>query len=197
MGAVAAVAGARAAVPLQLPRARSRSHPVHERLRQERLCLHQSGDGWLRDGDCRCALRIPRGICRGLRVLDHPDLADLDARLSVVEVLDGALSRAGLHGGADHRGEPTIGRRSVPEAGGGGPACGPGPRYPRFNADATQAAGSYGGVMFMIAAVALIIVSIVFVGWPSSMYLMAQTGRFSYRLTPERYVMIVASFSAA
>jgi len=78
-----------------------------------------------------------------------------------------------------------------------GLACGLGARYPRFNADATQAAGSYGGVMFMIAAVALIIVSIVLVGWPSSMYLMAQTGRFSYRLTPERYVMIVASFSAA
>ena len=78
-----------------------------------------------------------------------------------------------------------------------GLACGLGARYPRFNADATQAAGSYGGVMFMIAAVALIIVSIVFVGWPSSMYLMAQTGRFSYRLTPERYAMIVASFSAA
>ena len=78
-----------------------------------------------------------------------------------------------------------------------GLACGLGARYPRFNADATQAAGSYGGVMFMIAAVALIIVSIVLVGSPSSMYLMAQTGRFSYRLTPERYVMIVASFSAA
>jgi len=78
-----------------------------------------------------------------------------------------------------------------------GLACGLGARYPRFNADATQAAGSYGGVMFMIAAVALIIVSIVFVGWPSSMYLMAQTGRFSYRLTPERYAMIVVSFSAA
>jgi len=78
-----------------------------------------------------------------------------------------------------------------------GLACGLGARYPRFNADATQAAGSYGGVMFMIAAVALIIVSIVFVGWPSSMYLMAQTGRFSYRLTPERYAVIVVSFSAA
>ena len=78
-----------------------------------------------------------------------------------------------------------------------GLACGLGARYPRFNADATQAAGSYGGVMFMIAAVALIIVSIVLVGWPSSMYLMAQTGRFSYRLTPERYAMIVVSFSAA
>ncbi len=78
-----------------------------------------------------------------------------------------------------------------------GLACGLGARYPRFNADATQAAGSYGGVMFMIAAVALIIVTIVLVGWPSSMYLMAQTARFRYRLTPERYAMIVTSFSAA
>ena len=72
-----------------------------------------------------------------------------------------------------------------------------GARYPRFNADATQAAGSYGGVMFMIAAVALIIVTIVLVGWPSSMYLMSLTGRFRYRLTPERQAMIAASFSAA
>jgi ABC-2 type transport system permease protein len=78
-----------------------------------------------------------------------------------------------------------------------GLASGLGARYPRFNADATQAAGSYGGVMFMIAAVALIIVTIVLVGWPSSMYLMARTGQFRFRLTPERQAMIVASFSVA
>jgi ABC-2 type transport system permease protein len=78
-----------------------------------------------------------------------------------------------------------------------GLASGLGARYPRFNADATQAAGSYGGVMFMITAVALIIVTIVLVGWPSSMYLMSLTGRFRYRLTPERQAMIAASFSAA
>jgi len=78
-----------------------------------------------------------------------------------------------------------------------GLASGLGARYPRFNADATQAAGSYGGVMFMIAAVALIIVTIVLVGWPSSMYLMSQTGQFRFRLTPERQAMIVASFTAA
>ncbi|HYJ93466.1 MAG TPA: hypothetical protein VEV86_02545, partial [Vicinamibacterales bacterium] len=66
-----------------------------------------------------------------------------------------------------------------------------------FNADATQAAGSYGGVMFMIAAVALIIVTIVLVGWPSSMYLMSQSGQFRFRLTPGRQAMIVASFTAA
>jgi ABC-2 type transport system permease protein len=78
-----------------------------------------------------------------------------------------------------------------------GLASGLGARYPRFNADATQAAGSYGGVMFMIAAVALIIVTIVLVGWPSSMYLMSKTGQFRFRLTPERQAMIAASFSAA
>ena len=49
----------------------------------------------------------------------------------------------------------------------------------------------------MIAAVALIIVTIVLVGWPSSMYLMSQTGQFRFRLTPERQAMIVASFTAA
>jgi hypothetical protein len=78
-----------------------------------------------------------------------------------------------------------------------GLASGLGARYPRFNADATQAAGSYGGVMFMIAAVALIIVTIVLVGWPSSMYLMSKTGQFRFRLTPERQAMIAASFTAA
>ena len=78
-----------------------------------------------------------------------------------------------------------------------GLACGLGARYPRFNDDATQAAGSYGGVMFMIAAVALIIITIVLVGWPSSMYLMSQSGQFRFRLTPGRQVMIVASFTAA
>ena len=36
-----------------------------------------------------------------------------------------------------------------------GLATGLGARYPRFGADATQAAGSYGGVMFMILAVLL------------------------------------------
>jgi ABC-2 type transport system permease protein len=78
-----------------------------------------------------------------------------------------------------------------------GLAAGLGARYPRFNADASQVAGSYGGVMFMIAAVALIIVTIVLVGWPSSMYLMSLTRQFRFRLTPERQAMIAASFSAA
>jgi ABC-2 type transport system permease protein len=75
-----------------------------------------------------------------------------------------------------------------------GLAIGLGARYPRFGADATQAAGSYGGVMFMILAVLLIIVTIVLVGWPSSIYMMSKTGQYRFRLTPERQMMIAASF---
>jgi ABC-2 type transport system permease protein len=78
-----------------------------------------------------------------------------------------------------------------------GLATGLGARYPRFDADPTQAAGSYGGVMFMIAAVLLIIVTIVLLGWPSSIYLLSQTGQFRYRLTPERQMAIAACFSGA
>lgn len=78
-----------------------------------------------------------------------------------------------------------------------GLATGLGARYPRFDADPTQAAGSYGGVMFMIGGVLLIIIIIALLGWPSSMYLLAQTGRFRYRLTLERQFEIVAAFTAA
>jgi ABC-2 type transport system permease protein len=52
-----------------------------------------------------------------------------------------------------------------------GLATGLGARYPRFGADANQVAGSYGGIAFMILAVLLVIVMIVLVGWPSSVYL--------------------------
>jgi ABC-2 type transport system permease protein len=52
-----------------------------------------------------------------------------------------------------------------------GLATGLGARYPRFDADATQVAGSYGGVAFMIQAVLFVVVMIVLVGWPSSLYL--------------------------
>ena len=45
---------------------------------------------------------------------------DLDARLPVVEVLDGAAARVPLHRGADDRGQSTSRCRSVPEAGRGG-----------------------------------------------------------------------------
>ena len=56
-----------------------------------------------------------------------------------------------------------------------GLAAGLGARYPRFAEDnASQIAGSYGGVAFMILAVLFIIVNIVLLGWPSSVYLLAQ-----------------------
>ncbi len=53
-----------------------------------------------------------------------------------------------------------------------GLATGMGARYPRFGADnATQVAGSPGGVAFMIAAVSYIIVMVGLLGWPSSLFL--------------------------
>jgi ABC-2 type transport system permease protein len=58
-----------------------------------------------------------------------------------------------------------------------------GARYPRFGADASQAAGSYGGVAFMVQAVLYIIVMIGLLGWPSSVYL----------LTRVRHVPLLAS----
>ena len=58
-----------------------------------------------------------------------------------------------------------------------GLAVGLGARYPRFNADVTQVAGSYGGVAFMIQAVLFIIIMILLLGWPSSMYLFQRVRR--------------------
>ena len=52
-----------------------------------------------------------------------------------------------------------------------GLAAGLGARYPRFGADPSQVAGSYGGVAFMVQAVLFVMVMIVLVGWPSSIYL--------------------------
>ena len=76
-----------------------------------------------------------------------------------------------------------------------GLATGLGARYPRFGADATQAAGSYGGVMFMILAVLLIIITIALVGWPASIYMMSKTGQYRFRLTPERQAIITVTLS--
>jgi ABC-2 type transport system permease protein len=55
-----------------------------------------------------------------------------------------------------------------------GLAVGLGARYPRFGADPSQVAGSYGGVAFMMQAVLFVIVMMVLLGWPSSVYLMQQ-----------------------
>jgi ABC-2 type transport system permease protein len=59
-----------------------------------------------------------------------------------------------------------------------GLAVGLGARYPRFGADPSQVAGSYGGVMFMMQAVMFVIVMLVLIGWPASLYLLQhQRGR--------------------
>jgi ABC-2 type transport system permease protein len=53
-----------------------------------------------------------------------------------------------------------------------GLATGMGARYPRFGADnASQVAGSYGGIAFMVAAVLFVLVVVALLGWPSSVYL--------------------------
>ena len=56
-----------------------------------------------------------------------------------------------------------------------GLAMGLGARYPRFGADVSQVAGSYGGVAFMLQAVLFVMVMIGLLGWPSSLYLLHQT----------------------
>ncbi len=56
-----------------------------------------------------------------------------------------------------------------------GLATGLGARYPRFSADnASQVAGSYGGIAFMVMAVLYVLVIVGLVGWPSSVYLFHQ-----------------------
>jgi ABC-2 type transport system permease protein len=59
-----------------------------------------------------------------------------------------------------------------------GLATGLGARYPRFAADnASQVAGSYGGIAFMVIAVLFVLTIVVLVGWPSSVYLFHQIRR--------------------
>ncbi|HEV8316662.1 MAG TPA: hypothetical protein VGQ10_04605, partial [Vicinamibacterales bacterium] len=76
-----------------------------------------------------------------------------------------------------------------------GLATGLGARYPRFGADPTQAAGSYGGISFMILGVLYIIVMIVLLGWPSSFWLFSRLR--GLRLTTARELLMAASFAAA
>ena len=53
-----------------------------------------------------------------------------------------------------------------------GLATGLGARYPRFAADnASQIAGSYGGIAFMVIAVLFVLAIVALVGWPSSVLL--------------------------
>ncbi len=56
-----------------------------------------------------------------------------------------------------------------------GLATGLGARYPRFAADnASQVAGSYGGIAFMVMAVLFVLSIVALIGWPSSVYLFHQ-----------------------
>ena len=76
-----------------------------------------------------------------------------------------------------------------------GLAIGLGARYPRFGADASQAAGSYGGVAFMVQAVLFIIVMIALLGWPSSIYVL-QTFR-AVPFTATQLGLMTLSFTTA
>jgi len=76
-----------------------------------------------------------------------------------------------------------------------GLAIGMGARYPRFNSDPTQVAGSYGGVAFMIQAVLFVIVMIVLLGWPSSIYLFRRIRRFPIRTSQE--LLMIGCFASA
>jgi ABC-2 type transport system permease protein len=76
-----------------------------------------------------------------------------------------------------------------------GLAIGMGARYPRFNADPTQVAGSYGGVAFMIQAVLFVMVMIVLLGWPASVYLFQRFRRLPIRTSQE--LLVVGCFTSA
>src|SRR5205814_8046776 len=76
-----------------------------------------------------------------------------------------------------------------------GLAVGLGARYPRFGADPSQVAGSYGGVAFMMQAVLFVMAMIGLIGWPSSVYLLQQLrGR---ALSGSQLSLIVLCFSGA
>jgi ABC-2 type transport system permease protein len=76
-----------------------------------------------------------------------------------------------------------------------GLATGLGARYPRFGADPNQVAGSYGGIAFMIVAVLLVIITIVLVGWPSSVYMSRAARGMPFRTT--HLLQISAGYIAA
>jgi ABC-2 type transport system permease protein len=76
-----------------------------------------------------------------------------------------------------------------------GLAIGLGARYPRFDADPTQVAGSYGGVAFMIQAVLFVIVMIILLGWPASVYLFQRARRFP--LTTSQQMLMIGCFASA
>ena len=71
-------------------------------------------------------------------------------------------------------------------------------RYPRFSSDnATQVAGSPGGVAFMIAAVSYVIAMVVLLGWPSSVFLW-RLSRLNVRpFRPDEIALIAVCFATA
>ena len=77
-----------------------------------------------------------------------------------------------------------------------GLATGLGARYPRFAAEnASQVAGSFGGIAFMVMAVLYVLVVIALVGWPSSVYLFHQARHLP--LDPVRQTQIGSCFALA
>jgi ABC-2 type transport system permease protein len=76
-----------------------------------------------------------------------------------------------------------------------GLAVGLGARYPRFGADPSQVAGSYGGVAFMMQAVLFIMVMIGLLGWPSSIYLLHQVRGVPF--TVAQQLLMPTSIAAA
>ena len=77
-----------------------------------------------------------------------------------------------------------------------GLAIGLGARYPRFDADPTQVAGSYGGVAFMIQAVLFVMAIIALLAWPASIYVFQRMRRFPLT-APQRMLMAGCFVSAA
>ena len=79
-----------------------------------------------------------------------------------------------------------------------GLASGLGARYPRFSADdATQVAGSPGGVAFMIAAVSYVIVMVGLLAWPSSVFLWRMSRLHVRPFRPDEIALIAVCFTAA
>ena len=77
-----------------------------------------------------------------------------------------------------------------------GLATGLGARYPRFAADnASQVAGSYGGIAFMVMAVLFVLLIVVLIGWPSSVYLFQQARHLP--LAPLDRLQIYGGLAAA
>jgi len=79
-----------------------------------------------------------------------------------------------------------------------GLATGLGARYPRFAADnASQVAGSPGGVAFMIAAVSYVLLMVVLLGWPSSMFLLRMSRIHIRPFRPDEVALIASCFAVS